>query len=210
MLKNGSNMENKNDSDISRKERILLAAERVFAEKGYKGTTVREVARQAGIVNSLIFYYFKNKAVLYEAVFQHTFSQLEVLIQQNLDLELDHLDKLEKIMYSIIDLAVKRRNLLKILFREIFDNGSFVPNFIQDYYKPLYEICDEFFTRGREEGIFRDVDSLHFIHSLMGLLAFYFITDPLLEAVDVEDPYGPQEIEMHKKEVWNIIRSRLV
>ncbi len=53
------------NEDITNKVNILLAAERVFGEKGFKGTTIREVAKQAGTTNSLIFYYFKNKAEMY-------------------------------------------------------------------------------------------------------------------------------------------------
>ena len=77
--------------EIKKREDILRAAEQVFAERGFKGTTVREVAQKAGIANSLIFYYFKNKTVLYEAVFQNFLDQIEDLIQRNLNLELDRL-----------------------------------------------------------------------------------------------------------------------
>ncbi len=202
-------MKNKSNNDIGKKEDILLAAEHVFAERGFKGTTVREVAKQAGIANSLIFYYFKNKGVLYEAVFDHTFSQLEFLIQRNLDLKLDQLTKLKKIMFSVIDLGVKHRNMLKILIREIIDNGSIAQKISQKYFKPLYNVTSEFLAKGKKEALFRDVDPFHFLHSMMGVIAFYFISDPIFQAMGVEDPYGSQEIEKRKLEAWNVVRSSL-
>ena len=198
-----------NNHETRKREDILLAAEQVFAERGFKGTTVREVAQKAGIANSLIFYYFKNKVVLYEAVFEHTFSQLERLIQQNLDLKLDQLTKLKKIMFSVIDLAVRHRNSLKIMIREVIDNGGIAQKISRKYFKPLYSVTSEFLAKGKKEALFRDVDPFHFLHNMMGVIAFYFISDPLFQAVGVEDPYGSEEIEKRKIEVWNIVRTSL-
>ena len=202
-------MKKKKDSDISKKENILLAAEHVFAEKGFKGTTIREVARQAGIANSLIFYYFKNKVVLYEAVFQNAFNHLEGLIQQNLNLELDRLGTVKALMFSLNDFASTHRNLMKILTREIIDNGSIVQKIAQKYFKPLYDFAAEFLAEGKKEALFRDVEPLQFLVNLMGMITFYFISDPLLQAVGVGDPYGSKEIETRKHEVWSVVRSSL-
>ncbi len=47
---------------------ILDAAERVFAQAGFKGATMREIARDAGVAQGLIHYHYVNKATLFEAV----------------------------------------------------------------------------------------------------------------------------------------------
>ncbi|MDT7684392.1 MAG: hypothetical protein QOG57_4702, partial [Pseudonocardiales bacterium] len=52
-----------------RRNRILDAAERVFAEEGYHGTTLREIAKVADVKLSLIGYHFESKLALYTAVF---------------------------------------------------------------------------------------------------------------------------------------------
>ena len=202
-------MGKKPNNDITTKETILLAAERVFAEKGFKGTTIREVAKQAGIVNSLIFYYFRNKAELYEAVFQHAFDELEDLIQQNLNLELDRLGTVKALMFSVTDFAAKHLNLMRILNREIIDKGSIVQKITERYFKPLYDFASEFLAEGKKEALFRDVNPLQFLVSLMGMTVFYFVSDPLLEAVGVRDPYGSKAIQTRKLEVWNLVRSSL-
>ena len=202
-------MKSKNNKDITTKETILLAAERVFAEKGFKGTTIREVAKEAGIVNSLIFYYFKNKAEMYEAVFQQAFDQLEDLIQGNLNLDLDRLGTVKALMFSVTEFAATHRNLMKILTREIIDNGSIVQKITEKYFNPLYDFASEFLAEGRKEALFRDVNPLQFLVSLMGMTVFYFVSDPLLQAVGVGEPYGSKAIETRKLEVWNVVRSSL-
>ena len=207
-MERGRDMRKKNH-EVTKREDILLAAEHVFAERGFKGTTVRAVAQKAGIANSLIFYYFKNKLVLYEAVFQNFFEQLEDLILQHLNLELDRLGILKQLLFAVTDFSASHRNLLIILTREIIDNGNLVQKINKKYFRPLYDTAAEFLAEGSKEALFRKVDPLHFLQTLMGMNIFYFISDPLLQAVGARDPYGSQEIEKRKMEVWNIVRSSL-
>jgi len=189
---------------------ILLAAEQVFANRGFRGATTREVAQQAGIANSLIFYYFKNKMALYEAVFQSFFDQLEDLIQQNLSLDLDRLGQLRQFLFTLTDYAKEHRNMMRILLREIIDNGRMVRKIAQEYFTPLYEISNEFLKQGKREALFREIDPLHYIHSFIGMNVFYFIAEPIIRTVGPADPYGSEEIEKRKTELWNTIRSSLM
>jgi AcrR family transcriptional regulator len=198
------------NQDPGRKGHILLAAEQVFAERGFKGATTREVAEKAGIASSLIFYYFKNKMALYEAVFQNFFDQLEDLIQQNLSLDLDRLGQLKAFLFTFTDFARGHRNMMRILLREIIDNGGIVQKVAQEYFRPLYQIALEFLREGRKEALFREVDPLHYVHSFIGMNFFYFVGGPVLEAVGAEDPYSAEEVERRKIEVWNLIRSSLM
>lgn len=55
-------------SGEERKERIVVAAGSLFAKKGFKGTTTKEVARAAGISEAVIFRYFADKSSLYAAI----------------------------------------------------------------------------------------------------------------------------------------------
>jgi len=194
-----------------KREQILLAAEQVFAERGFRAATTREVAEKAGNASSLIFYYFKNKMALYEAVFQSFFDQLEDLIQQNLSLDLDRLGQLRQFLFSFTDYAKGHRNMIRILLREIIDDGRLVQKIAQEYFTPLYETWNEFFQQGKREALFREIDPLHHIHSLIGTNVFYFIAEPIIRAVgDDADPYGFEQIEKRKIEVWNLIRSSLM
>jgi hypothetical protein len=51
--------------DQESRERILLAAARLFANKGYAGAAVREIVDAAGVTKPTLYYYFKNKEELY-------------------------------------------------------------------------------------------------------------------------------------------------
>ncbi len=51
-----------------RREQILDGAWRLFAQKGFRGTTTREIAKRLGISEALMFKYFPTKAALYRAI----------------------------------------------------------------------------------------------------------------------------------------------
>ena len=204
-------MTSEKNQDPGKRGQILLAAEQVFSEWGFKGATIREVAEKAGSASSLIFYYFKNKTALYEAVFQNFFDQLEDLIQQHLSLDLDRLGQLREFLFSVTDYSKEHRNMIRILLREIIDDGRMVREIAQKYFTPLYETWNEVFQQGKKEALFKEIDPLHHIHSLIGTTVFYFIAEPIMRELGGNaDPYGSEQIEKRKIEVWNLVRSSLM
>ncbi len=58
-------------ADPTKKDRIIEAAARVFARKGYTGTLMALVAQEAGIGKGTIYEYFRSKEALFYAVFEH-------------------------------------------------------------------------------------------------------------------------------------------
>src|SRR3989442_1797035 len=67
-----------------RREQILDAALRVFSEKGFAGASIRDIAREAGITEGLIYHYFESKDQLTEAVWKERSwrAQLERILSQ--------------------------------------------------------------------------------------------------------------------------------
>jgi AcrR family transcriptional regulator len=63
----------------ARREQILAVALDVFAEKGVTGSTVRDIAREAGITEGLIYHYFPSKSALVEAVIERNNLNPEIL-----------------------------------------------------------------------------------------------------------------------------------
>lgn len=70
-----------------RRRHIMEAALPIFAQKGFKGTTNRDVAEAAGIAPGLIYWYFKNKEDLFTAILDEflTFSKLSLPLETMID-----------------------------------------------------------------------------------------------------------------------------
>ena len=60
---------------ISKEENILFSAEKIFAEKGFAGTSIREISKDAKVNVSMISYYFGSKEKLFERIFEYRMNE---------------------------------------------------------------------------------------------------------------------------------------
>lgn len=155
--------------------RILAAAEQLFADRGFKETSIQMLADAAGVNRALIFYYFKNKEALYRRLIETAYSALEKDMRSELQ-ELRHQSPTEalKVWVRVTCRAMGRSpNLLRLLLREVAGPGpSVLPvgRYTDDVERPLREIIE----KGCQAGVFRRVDAPMTAISLMGILTAFF------------------------------------
>jgi len=76
-IANGSNQTASSEKNQDARDRILVAAQDLFAQRGFDGVSTTEIAREAGITQPLIHYHFKNKEALWKATVARLFSRLQ-------------------------------------------------------------------------------------------------------------------------------------
>ena len=111
------------------RNRILTAAEKLFADKGFSGARVDDIARQARVNKALIYYYFKSKEDILEELMETLINEaMEVvngIVPRDFSLEsLSSPEEREKIMQPLFGFLRKRANLLKILLAESLKESS--------------------------------------------------------------------------------------
>src|SRR4029078_8177484 len=83
---------------------ILEAAERLFGAHGYEGTSVRDIAQEAGVNLAMISYYFGSKEGLLEALFANRISAGTLVLESLLkDTSLEPMEKIEQLVDGIVD-----------------------------------------------------------------------------------------------------------
>lgn len=126
-----------------RRNRILDAAERVFAQEGYHGTTLREIAKAAEVKLSLIGYHFESKLALYSAIFlrrQHVNEERLRLLEAITDL--DGPDALERIVNAFVDPVIAMEEegggwYRRLVLREAADPSSQARAVIGHLFDPM-------------------------------------------------------------------------
>lgn len=125
-----------------RRERILDAAERAFAQEGYSGTTMRQIAAAAEVKLSLLSYHFPSKLALYTAVFerrQHVNEQRQQLLEAIEDLTAP--DALDRIVAAFMDpvaaLGEDRSWYRRLVLREAADPSSMQRPIIREMFDPM-------------------------------------------------------------------------
>jgi AcrR family transcriptional regulator len=158
---------------MDKRSQILGAAEKLFADKGFEGTSVRDIAHMAGVNLAMISYYFGSKEKLFEALVEYrsgyTAGVLEELAKD------EHLSPMEK-MYKLIDFYVDRilsnyrfHNIISRQFSTLqsTDLKEVLMRMKEKNLEQIHKIMDD----GEKLGVFRKVDLELTLASIIGTIS---------------------------------------
>ena len=136
---------------------IMEAAEKLFAEQGFAGTSVRDIAEAAHVNLAMISYYFGSKEKLMEAMFHHRgvdFKlQLENILQNK---NLSPIQKVEKLIDDYIERIFKKQSFHKIMAREqMVSNSSPITEQIYEMKQRNFSLIKELIHQGQKAGQFK-------------------------------------------------------
>jgi len=160
------------DDEPEKRRAILHAAVRVFAEKGYHGCRIADVARAANVAYGLVYHYFRNKDELLESVFAE---QWAILVNA-----LDAVDqgpgtaseKIASMCAFVFDVYKASPSAVRVLLLEV----SRTPNALRagstrETFETAARIVADVVKRGQERGEFRRaIDPLLAATSILGAL----------------------------------------
>jgi AcrR family transcriptional regulator len=114
--------------DITTEQKLKEAARRVFTQKGYTATRVRDIANEAGINLALVNYYFRSKEKLFQLIMAETIEQLFETIKPVIDDETTTLaEKLSRIVDHYIDLLFENPDLPLFVVNELMSASDKLP-----------------------------------------------------------------------------------
>ncbi|WP_262250046.1 TetR/AcrR family transcriptional regulator [Parapedobacter soli] len=166
-------------ADISTEEKIKEAARKVFTQKGYAATRTRDIAEEAGINLALLNYYFRSKEKLFEIIIlekmQILFGKIgPTIMNEGTSIE----EKVELVAEHYIDTLVSNPDIPLFVLGEIKNN----PDKFAKLIKTKTNITNSALFRQLAERR-PDIDPLHFIFNMLGLVIFPFIGKPLIQLI---------------------------
>jgi AcrR family transcriptional regulator len=139
---------------------ILDAAAEVFAEKGFAGARVDEIASRAGVNKAMLYYRVGDKEELYRRVVIRGQEGFKSAMMRALAETEDAHDTFGSMILGVAEHAFNNRLLPSIILREFAGGTSTLPAEALDNLREFTEIVRSTMTMGREEGAFRDVDTV--------------------------------------------------
>ncbi|HLA56678.1 MAG TPA: TetR family transcriptional regulator [Flavobacterium sp.] len=141
-----------NDKQIQ----ILLVAERLFAEKGFDGTSIRDISKEAKINIAMVSYYFGSKERMLEALIYFRTSDLKIQLDNLLKEDLSPMEKINK----LISLYITRINKNRCIYRIVHFELSSVKRAIDikafnEVKKRNLESLEQIIHEGQEMGMFQ-------------------------------------------------------
>jgi AcrR family transcriptional regulator len=120
------------------RERILDAAEVVFAKHGLNGTRIREIAEMAGLTNATLYRYFPSKTDLYEAVLERGMRPLIDLMTEFSTGPKD-MESARKLVRGGMKRLSERPNLPRLIYLETISEGSYLAELSSKWLRPLLD-----------------------------------------------------------------------
>jgi TetR/AcrR family fatty acid metabolism transcriptional regulator len=160
------------DGEPEKRRAILHAAVRVFAEKGYHGCRIADVARQAGVAYGLVYHYFQNKEELLESVFAEQWTIFIDALQAISDGPGTAPEQLTGMCHFAIDVFRTAPAAVRVLLLEVARTpNSLRAGSTRQTFEHAVRIVADVVRRGQErEEIRRDVDPLIAAAGLLGAL----------------------------------------
>src|ERR1700748_3859017 len=159
-----------------KREHILIVAEQLFAEKGFDGTSVRDIAQSAGVNLAMISYYFGSKEKLLEAliVFRAEYAY-GILEELNKDESLSPWDKIDRLGEFYVDRILNNLRLHNIMYQESMTayRSELIKGKVIDIKMRNLEQITKIITDGQRKQLFRQVDVPMTVGTIMGTISSY-------------------------------------
>lgn len=188
---------------------ILKAAVSEFAECGIAGARTDRIARAARVNKALLYYYFKDKDALYEAVLNHVFKGMRERVLPVLESSLEPREKLLEYVGRYFDYIAANPRFPRVVQAEWMRVGQrATPQMLRiarEYIAPIYQGMTDLLREGAEKGQLRRMDPIDFLPSLVGITIFYFSTAPAMKTLLKVDPLSKERIAERRKFVLDFI-----
>ena len=150
------------DAERTRAELLAVATE-VFAESGFSGARVDEIAERTRTTKRMIYYYFGGKEQLYMAVLENAYRGIREAEQR---LQVDHVDPavaMRRLAELTYDHHLDHQAFIRLVSIENIHRGEYIGRLdsLRALAQPATSVLDEILARGRQQSLFRpDVDAL--------------------------------------------------
>ncbi|QSV66922.1 MAG: TetR/AcrR family transcriptional regulator [Aphanizomenon flos-aquae DEX188] len=177
-------------SENQTRTRILQAAQRLFAAKGFERTTTRDLAQIAGVAEGTLFRHFANKKAIF----------VEVATSGWVDILTDLLTELSEMgSYKAVAQVMRRRmcnlqknaDIMRVCFMEVQFHPDLRDRIQTEIIEKMTEVAEAFFQTAMDKGIYRQMDAKLGAKVFLGLFAIAGFSDHTL----INPNASPQEMQ---------------
>jgi AcrR family transcriptional regulator len=194
------------DESPASSDEILLAALRSFADRGYDGTSVRELNQALGVSHNLINRRFGTKERLWRAVVDRWFGEAVDALAPSVNLAgTDSLERLREFIVTFIEVTARRPEMTRLINIEASVGGTRLNYLFEKFIAPCLLPANALARKLQAEGKMRPVP--------LGTL-FFLIThgaaapaahQPLAALLGIADPTDPKTVRLHARIVAELL-----
>ncbi|MGD0677498.1 MAG: TetR/AcrR family transcriptional regulator [Polyangiaceae bacterium] len=194
----------------ARKDEILDVATHLFAERGYEGTSMNDVAERVGMRKASLFYHFATKDSLYESVLERLIQRLATALSAAYDGSGSFGERLEAAADVLATVLAQRPFAARLLMREAIDWGPTVRGGAVGPLMRALEASAAFIRAGQDAGEFIAGDAKQIVLTTFGVHFLPFAIGQVVERYVGTSPFDPGFVAARCAEIRKNVRQILV
>jgi AcrR family transcriptional regulator len=198
---------------ISTEEKIKKAALREFGLYGFEGARVDRIAQKAKINKAMIYYHYKGKENLYEAVLSDAIKAVFFVLTGSISNNKSPDEQLESMISEFIDFIKKvDQDFVKMMLRELSSGGRYFKKLmLPGVIVPVMKIVQEIISSGIKQGIFREILPQYSFLQTVGAIVFFNAIRITLQDTDVGKSLFPEDaFDKFKKNLLGILKTGIM
>jgi len=173
-------VERKRNDEPGVRRTLLLAGINLFAQKGYASTSVREIVASAGVTKPVLYYYFRNKEGLFQAILDWAAEWQESILHEALQSPGTAFERIVYLYRRIYQGLMENIQLFKLINHLFFGPPQGAPRYdIERFHRRMGEVIKEIYLGGLRQGEVREIDPEEATLLVLGVTDYCFHLDYL-------------------------------
>lgn len=189
-----------------RRDAIIAASIRLFAEQGFHGATTRELARAVGVTEPVLYRHFRTKSELYRAIIRQKAREGEAAIERRLDPYVNGADDagfFSTLAAALLDRYERDASYVRLLLFSALERHELASLFYEQRTRALYRLVAEYLKRRMNEGAVRQMDARLAAHLFFGMVNHHGLMQVLFQ----KSPVGMNRVVMIRHLVQFFLRG---
>ncbi len=135
--------------------RIIGAATRVFARRGFYQAKVSEIAREAGVADGTIYLYFENKDDILISLFEEQMKIVLTNMREQVEATENPIEKIERFALCHLKLIEQNKDMAEIIQVELRQSTKFMKSYKNEHFAEYLDLIADIVRKGQQKSLFK-------------------------------------------------------